>query len=60
MVSTLSIHHAISFHYVVRIIHNVHVQVMEAEKSITLTVHTSENVFIALGWRSENDYGFYV
>jgi len=30
-----------------------HVQVMEAENSIILT---GDNVFIALGWHSENDY----
>ena len=34
---------------------HAHAQVMEAENSITLT---SENVLIALGWHSENDYGF--
>ena len=32
-----------------------HVQVMEAENSITLT---SVNLFIALGWHSENDYDY--
>ena len=39
--------------YVVRIIRNVHARVMEAENSITLTLYSSENVFIALGWHSE-------
>ena len=38
--------------YVV-IIHNAHARVMEAENSITLTIYRSENVFIALGSRSE-------
>ena len=32
---------------------------MEAENSTTLTIYTSKNIFIALGWRSENDYGFH-
>ena len=36
---------------VVRIISNAHVQVMNAENSITSIVYTSENVFIVLGWR---------
>ena len=38
---------------------NAHGRVMEAGNSITLTVYTSVNIlnFIALGWRSENDYG---
>ena len=44
--------------YVVRIICNTHAQVMEAKNSITLTIYTSENVFIALGWCSDNDNAF--
>ena len=31
---------------------------MEAENQITHTVYTSANLFIALRWHSENDYGF--
>ena len=45
--------------YVVHIIRNMHVRVMEAENSITLTTYTSEHVFIALGWRSEMIMGFH-
>ena len=37
----------------VRIVCNAHVQVVEAENSVTVTIYTSENVFIALGWQSE-------
>jgi len=33
---------------------------MEAEHSMTLTIYTSEDVFIALGWGSENDNGWTV
>jgi len=40
--------------YVVHIVCNVHARVMEAENSITLTIYTSENIFIVLG----NDCGF--
>ena len=32
---------------------------MEAENSITPTIYTSENVFIALGWHSEMIMGFH-
>ena len=39
--------------YVVRLICNAHAQVMKAENSITLTIYSSENVFIALGCGSE-------
>jgi len=46
--------------YVVRIVCNVHVQVMEAENSITLAIYSSEHVFIALEWCSENDYEFHL
>ena len=42
--------------YVVHIICTAHAQVMESENSITLTIYTSENVFIALG--AENDHRF--
>ena len=45
--------------YVVCIVHNAHAQVMEAENSITLTIYTSENVFIALQWCSEMIMGFH-
>ena len=40
---------------VVHIVRSAHarVYVMEAENSITLTLHSSVNVFIVLGWRSE-------
>jgi len=41
--------------YVVRIVRNVYVRVMEAENSITLTIYASESYLIALGWRSEKD-----
>ena len=34
--------------YVVRIVYNAHARVMEAENSITLTIYSSEHVFIAL------------
>ena len=34
--------------YMVRIDHNAHARVMEAENSITLTIYTSVKVFIAL------------
>ena len=43
----------------VHIIRNEHAQVMEAENSITLTIYTSENVFIALRWCSEMIMGFH-
>ena len=43
--------------YMVHIIHNAHVQVMEAENSLTVTIYSS--VFIALGWRSEMIMGFH-
>jgi len=33
-------------------------RVMEAENSIVLTIYSSVNIFITLGWCSENDYGF--
>jgi len=46
--------------YGVHIIRNAHAQVMEAENSITLTIYSSVNVFIALGCPSENYYGFYL
>ena len=46
--------------FVVPIICNAQARVMEAETSITLIVYTSINVFIALSWHSENDYGFYL
>jgi len=46
--------------YVVCIIRNAHALLMEAEHSITFTTYSSVNVFIALGWSSENDYGFYL
>jgi len=39
-------------------VHNVHAQEMEAENSIPLIIYSSVNIFIALGWCSENDYGF--
>ena len=39
--------------YVVRIIRNARAQVMEAENSMTLTIYSSVNAFIALGCRSE-------
>ena len=42
----------------VPIVCNAHVRVMEAENS-TLTIYTSEDVFIALGWRSEMIMGFH-
>ena len=45
--------------YVVRIICNTHAQVMEAKNSITLTIYSSEHVFIALRWRSEMIMGFH-
>ena len=46
--------------YVVHIVCYAHARVLEAENSITLTIYyTSENIFIELGWCSENDYGFY-
>jgi len=35
--------------YVVSIIRNAHAQIMEAENSITLTIYSSQNVFIAQG-----------
>jgi len=44
--------------YMVGIVRNVHARVMEAENSITLIIYTSVNIFIALEWHSENDYGF--
>ena len=43
----------------VRIIRNAHARVMEAENSITLTIYSSEHVFIALNWRSEMIMGFH-
>ena len=45
--------------YVVRIICNTHAQVMEAKNSITLTIYTSENVFTAPRWCSDNDNAFH-
>ena len=45
--------------YVVRIVCNAHARVMEAENSITLTIYSSEHVFIALRWRSEMIMGFH-
>jgi len=44
---------------VVRIVRNAHVRVMEAENSITLTIYSSEQVFIALRWHSEMIMGFH-
>jgi len=41
------------------IVCNVHVWVM-AENSITLTIYTSVNIFIALRWHLEKYYGFYL
>jgi len=41
------------------IICNAHAQVIEAENSITLTIYSSEHVFIALKWRSEMIMGFH-
>ena len=38
---------------------NAHARVMEAENSITLTIYSSEHVFIALRWRSEMIMGFH-
>ena len=43
--------------YVVCIICHVHARVMKAEKS---TIYTSVNIFIALGWCSESDYGLLI
>jgi len=34
-------------------------EIMEAEHSITVTIHSSETIFIALGWRSEMIMGFH-
>jgi len=45
--------------YVVRIVYNAHARVMEAENSITLTIYSSEHVFIALRWCSEMIMGFH-
>ena len=45
--------------YMVHIVRNAHAQVMEAENSITLTIYTSEQVFIALGWCSVMIMGFH-
>ena len=42
--------------YVVRIVCNAQARVMEAENSITLTIYSSEHVFIGMALRS--DYGF--
>jgi len=36
----------------------MHVQVIEAENSITLAICTSTNIFIALRWHSEMILGF--
>ena len=44
---------------VVRIVCNAHARVMEAENSITLTIYSSEHIFIALRWRSEMIMGFH-
>jgi len=45
--------------YVVHIVCNVHVRVIEAEKSVTLTYIVYQyKVFIALTWLFRNDYGF--
>ena len=46
--------------YLVCIVCNAHAQVMEAENSITLTMYSSVNVFIALRCHSENDDVFYL
>ena len=43
----------------VRIVCNAHAPVMEAENSITLTIYSSEHVFIALRLCSEMIMGFY-
>ena len=32
---------------------HMHEYIMEVENSITLTIYTSVNIFIVLGWRSE-------
>ena len=45
--------------YVVRTVCNAHARVMEAENSITLTIYSSEHVFIAPRWRSEMIMGFH-
>jgi len=45
--------------YVVRIVCNAHARVMEAENSTTLTIYSSEHIFIALSWRSEMIMGFH-
>ena len=39
------------------IVCNAHIGVMEAD-TLSLLLNTSVNIFIALEWRSENDYGF--
>ena len=44
---------------VVHIVCNAHAQVMEAENSITLTIYSSERIFIALRWHSEMIMGFH-
>ena len=47
--------------YVVHIICNAHVRVIEAENSVTLTyIIYQYKVFIALTWLFRNDYGFCV
>ena len=45
--------------YVVRIVYNAHARVMEAENSFTLTIYSSEQIFIALRWCSEMIMGFH-
>ena len=44
---------------VVHIVCNAHARVMEAENSITLTIYSSEHIFIALRWHSEMIMGFH-
>jgi len=44
---------------VVRIVRNAHASVIEAENSITLTIYSGEQVFIALRWHSEMIMGFH-
>ena len=48
--------------YVVHVICNARVRVLETENAISVTIYiySSVNVFIALGWHSENDYGLLI
>ena len=57
-IALFSTGHFLSANVVLHKIHNAHARVMEAENSTALTIHSNVNGFIALGWRSENDYGF--